>query len=58
MSLGWGDDTWSSGPWGGGTVYPTGDSATGSVGSVSPDRVIVLTGVLASGNVGDVAETT
>jgi hypothetical protein len=57
MSLGWGDDTWSSGPWGGGTVYPTGNEANGSVGVVSPELIIALSGVLASGNVGDVVET-
>jgi hypothetical protein len=57
MSLGWGDGTWSSGPWGGGTVYPTGNEANGFVGVVSPELIIALSGVLASGSVGDVSET-
>ena len=58
MSLGWGDGTWSSGPWGGGTVYPTGNEANGFVGVVSPELILALTGVSASGAVGTMAPST
>jgi len=48
MSLGWGDGTWGANGWGG-TLEATGDEATGTVGTVLPDRIVALIGVVTDG---------
>ena len=53
MALGWGNNAWGDNGWGG-TLEATGDVATGTVGTVSPDRIVALIGVVTDGLVGTI----
>jgi hypothetical protein len=54
---GWGAGAWGNGTWGNGETILDGNAASGSVGTVTKDFSVVLTGVLCHPEVGGVDET-
>jgi len=54
---GWGAGAWGNGTWGNGETILDGNAASGSVGTITKDFSVVLTGVLCHPEVGGVDET-
>lgn len=54
---GWGDGAWGNGTWGNGETILTGNAASGSVGTITRNVSVALTGVLCHPDVGGVDET-
>jgi len=54
---GWGDGAWGNGTWGNGETILNGNAASGSVGTITRNVSVALSGVLCHPDVGGVDET-